>query len=57
MMSAVTNTLVKPIPVDNYGNLEPSGEWRRNLDLKGWAEEVRALEKKLKKNQTDQDDV
>jgi len=30
-------------------------EWRKNLDLKGWAEEVRALEKKHRANQGEED--
>ena len=47
-MRAVANTLVMPIPVDNYGQLQSTGEWRRNLDLEGWAAEVRELEKRLK---------
>uniref|UniRef100_A0A061QP33 Fatty acid desaturase n=1 Tax=Tetraselmis sp. GSL018 TaxID=582737 RepID=A0A061QP33_9CHLO len=44
-------------PWSNGGNLEPSGEWRRNLDLKGWASEIRALEKELRDGQTEKDDV
>lgn len=42
---------------NNGGDLQPSGEWRRNLDLKGWGAEIRALEKELREGQTEQDDV
>jgi fatty acid desaturase len=42
---------------NNGGDLQPSGEWRRNLDLKAWGAEIRALEKELKEGQTVEDDV
>mmetsp|Transcript_34207 Transcript_34207/g.87475 ORF Transcript_34207/g.87475 Transcript_34207/m.87475 type:complete len:490 (-) Transcript_34207:224-1693(-) len=42
---------------NNGGDLQPTGEWRRNLDLKAWGAEIRALEKELREGQTVEDDV
>jgi len=45
------------LPWSNGGDLQATGEWRRNLDLKGWAAEIRAVEKELRDGQTLEDDV
>mmetsp|Transcript_10360 Transcript_10360/g.24355 ORF Transcript_10360/g.24355 Transcript_10360/m.24355 type:complete len:480 (-) Transcript_10360:53-1492(-) len=38
--------------IEQNSNLAP---WRQNLDLKGWADEVRAIEKKYRDNQSEED--
>eukprot|EP00239_Pterosperma_sp_CCMP1384_P007752 CAMPEP_0197847986 /NCGR_PEP_ID=MMETSP1438-20131217/7702_1 /TAXON_ID=1461541 /ORGANISM="Pterosperma sp., Strain CCMP1384" /LENGTH=471 /DNA_ID=CAMNT_0043460087 /DNA_START=182 /DNA_END=1594 /DNA_ORIENTATION=- len=43
-------------PTWGPGTPEYVAEWRRNLDLKAWGSEMRALERELKQNQ-DQEDV
>ena len=45
------------MPIDNNGQLESTGEWRRNFDLEAWAAEVRELEQRLKYSQSEEDDV
>ena len=44
------------IPIDNYGKLKPSGEWRRKFDIDAWGAECKKVEKEIREASNQKED-